>query len=152
MISCFSELFKTKTIPKTNWFWIAYSIFVTVLFHFKSINSTDPNTQTNFLSNYLPHNIVTKTSEGLFFVARPKFEDLARFLFSKHLSKWEPLSLIHPKNDQIIVDVGSNVVVSLRVDCDSTKMKCDLLAFADPPDDVLKLFKTKSCPFEEIFS
>ena len=41
------------------------------------------------------------------------------------------------------LDVGSNVVVSLRVDCDSTKMKCDLLAFADPPDDVLKLFKSK---------
>lgn len=39
--------------------------------------------------------------------------------------------------------IGSNVVVSLRVDCDSTKMKCDLLAFAEPPDDVLKLFKTK---------
>lgn len=41
------------------------------------------------------------------------------------------------------LDIGSNVVVSLRVDCDSTKMKCDLLAFADPPDDVLKLFKSK---------
>ena len=41
------------------------------------------------------------------------------------------------------MDIGSNVVVSLRVDCDSTKMKCDLLAFADPPDDVLKLFKSK---------
>lgn len=41
------------------------------------------------------------------------------------------------------LDVGSNVIVSLRVDCDSTKMKCDLLAFADPPDDVLKLFKSK---------
>lgn len=41
------------------------------------------------------------------------------------------------------LDIGSNVVVSLRVDCDSTKKKCDLLAFADPPDDVLKLFKSK---------
>lgn len=39
--------------------------------------------------------------------------------------------------------VGSNVVVSLRVDCDSSKKKCDLLAFADPPDYVLKLFKSK---------
>jgi len=41
------------------------------------------------------------------------------------------------------LDVGSNVVVSLRVDCDSTKMKCDLLAFSDPPDDIIKLFKSK---------
>ena len=41
------------------------------------------------------------------------------------------------------LDVGSNVVVSLRVDCDSSKMKCDLLAFADPPDDIIKLFKHK---------
>lgn len=41
------------------------------------------------------------------------------------------------------LDVGSNVVVSLRTDCDSTKLKCDLLAFADPPDDILKFFKSK---------
>jgi len=41
------------------------------------------------------------------------------------------------------LDVGSNVIVSLRVDCDSTKMKCDLLAFAEPPDDIIKLFKSK---------
>jgi len=60
------------------------------------------------MSNYLPHILTVKSHEGILFFARPKFEDLGRFLFAKTISGWESLSILQPKENEVIVDIGAN--------------------------------------------
>jgi FkbM family methyltransferase len=42
------------------------------------------------------------------FIARPKFEDLARFLFGETLAKWEPRQLINLNESDVMIDIGAN--------------------------------------------
>jgi len=107
---CLKILFQTSTKPRLDWFWVFYTIFLSVLKDPNAIiDSKKQGSKKQFLSNYLPHPINVKNSDGIYFVARPKYEDLARFLFAKAVAKWEPISIIKPKEDEIIVDVGANV-------------------------------------------
>jgi len=107
---CISILFKTKTLPKKDWIWLAISIIFTAILHPDSIfNRKSEESKKHFLSDYLPHPIIVQNIDGILFVARPKFEDLARFLFSKTIAKWEPLSIIQPSGNEIILDIGANV-------------------------------------------
>jgi translation initiation factor IF-1 len=46
-------------------------------------------------------------------------------------------------NGEYRFDFGTNIVVSLR-ECDSKKDKCDILAFANPPESIRNIFKKKS--------
>ena len=106
---CLLVLLKTITVPRHYIFWIYFTILISFIKHPKTIfDRTDPDSKNNFLSNYLPHNIVVKDPHGLFFIARPGFEELARFLFSERVAKWEPISIIKPKEGDIIIDLGAN--------------------------------------------
>ena len=42
------------------------------------------------------------------FIARPKYEDLARFLFAETIAKWEPRNLIKLEESEVMIDVGAN--------------------------------------------
>ena len=109
LLQCLSILLKTSTIPKKDWFHLSKSIFLTLLNHPDSIFSRrTQESQKHFLTDYLQKPIIVKSPEGFFFVARPKYEDLARFLFSSIAAKWEPISLI-PNKCGIVIDLGSNV-------------------------------------------
>jgi len=107
-VDCIKILFKSSTVPRTDWIYVAFSIFVTVI---RNPNSITDNTKqkSHFLSDYLPHKIIMKSPKGLYFIARPKYEDLARFLFSSTVAKWEPLDEIKVKEKDIVIDVGANV-------------------------------------------
>lgn len=110
IIQCGIILLKTKTNPKTDWFYLLKSIIITVI-KYPNILLLEKNyfsSKKHFLSDYIPHPIMVKRDDGVLFVARPKYEDFARFLFSETLAKWEPLSLIHLKNKGTFVDVGAN--------------------------------------------
>jgi len=110
IISCGIILLKTNTIPKKDWLWLFYSIFLTLLKHPQSIFSGEKyGTKNHFLSDHLPHPILIKNPDGILFIARPKFDELARFLFSKTITKWEPISLLKPKKNDIVLDIGANV-------------------------------------------
>ena len=110
MLYCLNILLKTSTRPRFDWFWVFFTIFLTSLKDPNSIFNREPEeAKKQFLSNYLPHSVKVKTPDGIQFVARPKYEDLARFLFAKVVAKWEPISIIKPKSDEVIVDVGANV-------------------------------------------
>jgi len=143
---CILILFQTQTIPSKNWIWLLVSILLTVIFHPKSIfQRKTEESKKHFLSDYLPKPIVVKTTNGIFFIARPKFEDLARFLFSKIMAKWEPISIIKLNESDVIIDVGANVgyytlqlsqylgntgkIISIEPDpetCDTLKKNCQL--------------------------
>lgn len=107
IIQCLNILFKTRTNPWYDWFLI----FKTILFSFiKNPNSIISRTKnSNFLSNFLPKNIVVKSPLGIIFLARIGYEDLVRFLFSHIVAKWEPINEIKIESKQIFVDIGANV-------------------------------------------
>ena len=107
-IECVGILLKTSTVPKGDWFYVAISVLLTIIRYPRSVFSIT-RSKKHFLSDFLPHPITIKTADGIFFIARPKFEDLARFLFSKTVAKWEPLSIMEAEESDIIVDVGANV-------------------------------------------
>lgn len=110
IFQCFIILLKTSTNPSRDWFLIFKTIFITLIKNPEVIfNRTTTNSQRNFLTDYLPHDVIVNSPDGIIFVARPRYEDLARFLFSKIVAKWEPISEIQTKTGQIIIDVGSNV-------------------------------------------
>jgi len=110
LFSCLSIFLKTSTIPSQDWFSLAKSIIFTLIKNPNSIfNRNSSESKNHFLTDYIDHEIVVKSPKGFKFIARPKFEDFVRFLFSEELAKWEPISEIKPKEDQIIVDVGANV-------------------------------------------
>lgn len=145
---CIIILFRTSTKPKSDWFWMFSTVFQTLFKNPSSIfNRKNEEAKKHFLSDYLPHPITVKTIEGISFVARPKYEDLARFLFSKTVAKWEPISIIKPQEKDVIVDVGANVgyytlrlahsvrngkIVSIEADpqtCEILKTNCKLNNF-----------------------
>jgi FkbM family methyltransferase len=110
ILKCIWILFQTSTIPKNDWILLVNSIFLTLLKHPDSIfRKKTKEPRKHFLTDYLHKPITVKSSEGIIFVARPKFEDLARFLFSHVLAKWEPISEINVREGQVIIDVGANV-------------------------------------------
>jgi len=86
-----------------------------------------------------------KSPHGFFFIARPSYEDLARFLFSEKVAKWEPLSVLKVKKEEIVVDIGANTgyytlrlssqvgkkgkIVAIEADpksCNILKQNCEL--------------------------
>ena len=110
IIQCCFILLRTSTQPKKDRFWLSRSILLTLIKHPDSIlNRTTTEAKKHFLSDYFPHPIIIKTEDDIFFIARPKFDECARFLFAKAVAKWEPLSIIQPKENDVIVDVGANV-------------------------------------------
>lgn len=110
LIQCITIFLHTSTSPKKDWFFLLNSIILTLIKHPNVIFSRNSyEAQNHFLTDYLSHEIIVNSPDGISFVARPKFEDLVRFLFSGILAKWEPISEIKPKEDQIIIDVGANV-------------------------------------------
>ena len=110
IISCIAVLFKTQTIPKKDWFWLFFSILFTTIKYPESLSrGGNYGKKTHFLSDYLPHPIKVKSPDGVLFIARPKFEDLARFLFSSTVTKWEPISLIKPKENDVVLGIGANI-------------------------------------------
>lgn len=110
ILKCISILIRTSTYPKSDWFHLANSILKTIIKNPNSVfNRKSNESKKHFLTDYLEREIIVKSPDGLIFLARPKFEDFARFLFSKILAKWEPIYILKPKKDQIIIDVGANV-------------------------------------------
>lgn len=110
LFACLIIFLRISTIPSKDWFVLAKSVLLTFLKNPNSIfKRTSAESKTHFLTDYIDHEIVVKSPQGLKFIARPKYEDFARFLFSEVLAKWEPISIIKPKKDQIIIDVGANV-------------------------------------------
>jgi len=109
LLQCFLILLKTSTIPKRNWFLIFNTIFLTLLIHPNLILKKNWTAKKkHFLSDYLPHAITVKDPKGLLFTARPKYEDLARFLFGETLAKWEPRNMIKLDESEVMIDVGAN--------------------------------------------
>ncbi|MCV0430405.1 FkbM family methyltransferase [Nitrosopumilus sp.] len=130
---CFYLLLKTSTIPKTDWFSLFKTILLTILKHPNSVfKRQTEESKKHFLTDYLAKPIIVKSPEGIIFVARPKFEDLARFLFSEVIAKWEPFSLITGKNN-VIIDLGANVgYYTLKL---SKKNKdCKIIAIEPDPN------------------
>jgi len=109
MLKCLKILFSTKTIPKWNWIYLFFSVVLTVIQKPQMIfgqNYTSGGGK--LLSDYFPQNIIVKNHKDISFIARPKFEDFARFLFSETLAKWEPLTLINLKENEVMIDIGAN--------------------------------------------
>ncbi len=133
LMECGIIILRTSTLPRKDWFWIFTTIFFTMLRHPKSIFEQKwGESKTNLLSDYLPYPITVKNPQGLLFFARPKFDDMARFLFVKPLSKWEPISLIKLKENEVMIDVGANTgYYSLKLAKENQKSKI-LAAEADP--------------------
>jgi len=109
MLKCFKILLRTSTIPKKDWILVFITIFLTLGRYPDIILKKNwTGTKKHFLSDFLPHPVTIKDSSGLLFMARPKFEDLARFLFSETLAKWEPRSMIKLDDSEVMIDVGAN--------------------------------------------
>lgn len=109
-LTCLFILLRLTTTPKSHWFLLIFSIFKTLLKHPNSIfKRKSEEEQSHFLTDYLSHEIIVKSPTGIFFVARPKYEDLARFLFSAYVAKWEPISDISIKKSDLVIDIGANV-------------------------------------------
>ena len=116
IVKCIKILLKCSTIPKKDIFWIYFTIFRSVIRDPKVIFNRQKSKSTHFLSDYLPRQIVVKTPSGILFLARPKYEDLARYLFAEIVAKWEPLKILKPKKNDIVIDIGANTgYYSLRL-------------------------------------
>ena len=110
VLKCLYVLLRTTTIPKKDWFLLSKSIFKTIIKYPDSVFFRNPSSsKTHFLTDFLLREIIVKSPSGLLFVARPKYEDLARFLFSEIVAKWEPISKINIHEKNIILDIGANV-------------------------------------------
>lgn len=109
LLQCFLILLKTSTIPRRKWIWLFATIFFTLLRYPNLVLKKNwTGKKKHFLSDYLPHSITVKDPNGILFIARPKYEDLARFLFAETLAKWEPRDLIKLDESQVMIDVGAN--------------------------------------------
>jgi len=109
-LKCLYVLLRVTTIPKKDWFPLSKSIFKTIIKYPDSVfTRKSSSSKTHFLTDFLPHEIIVKSPSGLLFIGRPKYEDLARFLFSEIVAKWEPVSEINIHEKNIILDIGANV-------------------------------------------
>lgn len=147
ILQCCLILLKTSTRPSSNFVLLLISIFLTMIFHPSSIfKRTTKESQKHFLTDYLKKPIIVKSPENFYFIARPKFEDLPRFLFSHILAKWKPLSLISG-NNLVFIDIGANVgYYTLKL---STKFSnCKILAIEAEPETFKIL--SKNCELNNL--
>ena len=107
IIRCCLILLKISTSPRKDVFWIYYSIIKTLIKNPKILKNSK-SSKNNFLSDYLPRIIQIHHPNGIKFLARPKFEDLARFCFAETIAKWEPIKIIHMSKKGIFIDIGAN--------------------------------------------
>jgi FkbM family methyltransferase len=141
-------LLKCSTIPKKDIFWIYFTIFRSVIRDPKVIFNRQKSKSTHFLSDYLPRQIVVKTPSGILFLARPKYEDLARYLFAEIVAKWEPLKILKPKKNDIVIDIGANTgYYSLRL---SSLVGENGKVIAIEPDPQTFNSLTKNCELNNI--
>lgn len=108
IFQCLFVLFNISTIPRKDILWVYITVFLSIMRDPKAIFNRKNSESTNFLSDYLPHKIIVKSPTGVKFLARPKYEDLARYLFAENVAKWEPLKIINLKKNDIVVDIGAN--------------------------------------------
>jgi len=109
LLQCFLILLKTSTIPKQKWFLIFNTVIFSLLRYPDIILKKNWTAKKkHFLSDYLPYPITVKDPQGVLFIARPKYEDLARFLFAETIAKWEPRNLIKLEESEVMIDVGAN--------------------------------------------
>ncbi len=147
LFQCFLVLLKTSTIPKKDWFSLFNTIILTILKYPDSVfRRQTEESKKHFLTDYLTKPIIVKSHEGIIFVARPKFEDLARFLFSEVIAKWEPFSLMSGDNN-VIIDLGANVgYYTLKL---SQKNKnCKIIA-VEPDPNTFKIL-SKNCKLNNL--
>jgi len=150
IIKCIKVLLKCSTVPKKDIFWIYFTIFRSVIRDPKVILNRQKSESTHFLSDYLPHEIIVRTPTGILFLARPKYEDLARYLFAEIIAKWEPLKILKPKKNDVVIDIGANTgYYALRL---SSLVGKDGKVIAIEPD--LQTFNTltKNCELNNILN
>lgn len=147
LFQCFYLLLKTSTIPKIDWFSLSKTILLTILKHPNSVfKRQTEESKKHFLTDYLTKPIIVKSPEGIIFVARPKFEDLARFLFSEVIAKWEPFSLMSGNNN-VIIDLGANVgYYSLKLS--QKNENCKIIAI-EPNPNTFKIL-SKNCELNNL--
>jgi len=151
LFQCLVILLRASTDPHHHLFWIYLTIIISLIKHPQSVfYRVNQKSKNHFLSDYLPHQIIMRSPHGFFFIARPKFEDLARFLFSEKVAKWEPLSVLKAKKEEIIVDIGANTgyytlrlsshvgkkgkIIAIEADptsCNILKQNCELNNFSN---------------------
>ena len=142
-------LFKISTKPWYDWFLIVKTILFSLIKNPGTIFSTNnQKTKSDFLTSFLSKNVIVTSPSGISFLARPGYEDLARFLFSPIVAKWEPINEIEVTSGQTIIDIGANVgyyslkfssligdsgkIISLEPDTNTfqvLKQNCDLNNF-----------------------
>jgi len=147
LFQCFYLLLKTSTIPKKDWFSLFNTILLTILKHPNSVfKRQTEESKKHFLTDYLSKPIIVKSPEGIIFVARPKFEDLARFLFSEVIAKWEPFSLMSNSNN-VIIDLGANVgYYTLKLS--QKNENCKIIAI-EPDPNTFKIL-SKNCELNNL--
>jgi len=150
IIQCIKILLRTSTRPKKDIFWIYVTILLSVIQDPKVIFNRQKSESANFLSNYLPRQIIVKTPSGISFLARPKYEDLARYLFAESIAKWEPLEILTPKKNDVIIDIGANTgYYALRL---SSLVGIDGKIIAIEPDPQTFNTLKKNCELNNILN
>lgn len=149
LLQCLIVLIKTSTKPRSDWLLILKTIMLTLIKNPDSIfNRTTTTAQKNFLTDYLSHPVIVNSPDGITFVARPHYEDLARFLFSKIMAKWEPISQLIPKPGETFVDVGSNVGYYTLKFAKTLGSKGKVISIEPDPDSYEIL--TKNCKLNNL--
>lgn len=149
LFQCLIILLRTSTDPPHHLFWVYFTIIISLIMHPQSVfYCVNQKSKNRFLSDYLAHQVIMKSPYGFFFIARPRFEDLARFLFSEKVAKWEPLSVLRPKKEEIVIDIGANTgYYTLRLSSQVGKKGKIIAIEADPTScNILK----KNCELNNI--
>jgi FkbM family methyltransferase len=148
IIRCCIVLLKISTKPKKDIFWIYYSILRTVIKNPKLLMDSKAS-KNNFLSDYLPKTIQIQHPTGINFLSRPKFEDLARFLFAEIIAKWEPIKIIHMSKEEIFVDIGANTgYYTLNI---ASKLREGKIISIEADPDTFKILE-KNCNMNKIYN
>ncbi len=146
LIRCCVILLKISTKPRKDIFWIYYSILRTIIKNPKLLMDSKAS-KNNFLSDYLPKIIQIKHPTGINFLSRPKFEDLARFLFAEIIAKWEPIKIINMSKEEIFVDVGANTgYYTLNI---ASKLKEGKIISIEADPNTFKILE-KNCDINKI--
>lgn len=146
IIRCCVVLLKISTKPRKDIFWIYYSILRTLIKNPKLLMDSKAS-KNNFLSDYLPKIIQIQYPTEIKFLARPKFEDLARFLFAEIIAKWEPIKIIHIPKNGVFVDVGANTgYYTVNI---ASKLKGGKIISIEADPDTFKILE-KNCSINKI--